>query len=64
MSKDVLLIQTNMLLSKQTLKNIHDDFTEQLKSGVVIIPPYFDAKILNAPDNLEVIIQAKEKKDD
>ena len=44
-----------------TLRKIQLDFAKQLKSGVVIIPPYFDAELIKVPDNVEVIIQGKEK---
>ena len=60
--KDVLIIKTESMLSSDTLHKIQLDFVEQLKSGVVIIPPYFDAELIKVPDNIEVIIQGKEKK--
>ena len=62
--KDVLIIKTKMCMSKDKLKEVHDNIVNQLKSGVVIIPAYFDAKILNAPENIEVIVESKEEKDD
>lgn len=59
--KDVLVIKTESTLATDVLHKLQLDFAEQLKSGVVIIPPYFDAKIINVPDDIEVIVQAKEK---
>ena len=59
--KDVLIIKTESLFSSDTLHKIQLDFVEQLKSGVVIIPPYFDAELIKVPDNVEVIIQGKGK---
>lgn len=59
MNKDILLIKTNTLLPKETLKQLHDDFVEQIKSRVVIIPAYFDCEMLNVPDDVEVIIRPK-----
>ena len=59
--KDVLIIKTESMFSSDTLRKIQLDFVEQLKSGVVIIPPYFDAELIKVPDNVEVIIQGKEK---
>lgn len=61
MNKDILLIKTNTLLPKETLKQLHDDFVEQIKSRVVIIPAYFDCEMLNVPDDVEVIIQPKDE---
>ena len=59
--KDVLIIKTESMFSSDTLRKIQLDFVEQLKSGVVIIPPYFDAELIKVPDNVEVIIQGKGK---
>lgn len=59
--KDVLIIKTESMFSSDTLHKIQLDFVEQLKSGVVIIPPYFDAELIKVPDNVEVIIQGKRK---
>lgn len=59
--KDVLIIKTESMFSSDTLHKIQLDFVEQLKSGVVIIPPYFDAELIKVPDNVEVIIQGKVK---
>lgn len=51
-------------MPKDELKKVYDNFVNQLKSGVVIIPAYFDAKILNVPENIEVVVEAKEKQND
>ena len=59
--KDVLIIKTESMFSSDTLHKIQLDFVEQLKSGVVIIPPYFDAELSRVPDDVEVIIQGKRK---
>ena len=59
--KDVLIIKTESMFSSDTLHKIQLDFVEQLKSGVVIIPPYFDAELIKVPDDVEVIIQGKGK---
>lgn len=59
--KDVLIIKTESMFSSDTLHKIQLDFVEQLKSGVVIIPPYFDAELIKVSDNVEVIIQGKRK---
>ena len=59
--KDVLIIKTESMFSSDTLRKIQLDFVKQLKSGVVIIPPYFDAELIKVPDNVEVIVQGKGK---
>ena len=59
--KDVLIIKIESMFSSDTLRKIQLDFVEQVKSGVVIIPPYFDAELIKVPDNVEVIIQGKGK---
>ena len=59
--KDVLIIKTERMYSSDTLRKFQLHFVEQLKSGVVIIPPYFDAELIKVPDNVEVIIQGKGK---
>ena len=59
--KDVLIIKTESMFSSDTLRKIQLDFVKQLKSGVVIIPQYFDAELIKVPDNVEVIIQGRGK---
>ena len=56
--KDVLIIKTESLIPKDTLQALHYNFVEQIKSGVVIILSYFDAKLINVPDDVEVITQS------
>ena len=57
--KDVLVVKTESMLHPDILHKFQLDFAEQLKSGVVIIPPYFDAELINVPDDVEVMVQAK-----
>ena len=59
--KDVLIIKTESMFSSDTLHKIQLDFVKQVKSGVVIIPPYFDAELIKVPNDVEVIIQGKGK---
>lgn len=56
--KHALILKTEMLLPAEQLKRLHDMFAEQLKTGVVIIPPYFKAELLNVPTDVEVIIES------
>ena len=55
---EILLIKTKALLSTDKLMQFHDNFVKQLESGVVIIPAYFDAELLNVPDGAEVIVES------
>ena len=59
--KYVLIIKTESMFSSDTLRKIQLDFVKQVKSGVVIIPPYFDAELIKFPNYVEVIIQRKGK---
>ena len=59
--KDVLIIKTESMFSSDTLRKIQLDFVKQVKSGVVLIPPYFDAELIKVPNDVEVIIQGKGK---
>lgn len=54
----ILLIKTDTLLSNNKLQELHADFVKQVESGVVIIPAYLEAKLLNVPDDLEVIVES------
>ena len=59
--KDTLIIKTEALIPKEKMKELHTDFVEQLKTGVVIIPAYFEAKLIHTPDNIEVIVRSEEE---
>ena len=55
---DVLLIKSNTFMPTDKLMQFHDNFVKQLESGVVIIPAYFEAELLNVPDGVEVIVES------
>lgn len=57
--KNVLLIKTESFIPTNKLTQFHDDFVKQLDSGVVIIPAYFDAELLNVPDGIEVVVESR-----
>lgn len=59
--KDVLLIKLNAFLKKDAIDKLHDEFVEQIKSGVVIIPALVEAEVLSIPKDVEIVIQPKEK---
>lgn len=56
---DALIIKINMNLKANTLKMLQKDFAEQLKSGVVIIPSYLQAELINVPEGVEAIVQSE-----
>lgn len=56
--KNVLLIKTASRIPADKLMQIHDNYVKQLESGILIIPAYFDAELLNVPDEIEVIVES------
>lgn len=60
---DALIIKTKALLSANILKALQKDFAEQLKSGVVVIPSYLQAELINIPEGIEVIVQSETEGD-
>ena len=59
--KQALIIKTEAILSQETLAHYQKVFTEQLKTGVVLIPAYFKAELLNVPTDVEVIVESNSK---
>ena len=60
---DLLLIKTKWCIPTDTLMQLHDNFVKQVESGVVIIPAYFDAELLNVPDRIEVVVESESATD-
>jgi hypothetical protein len=58
--KDVLIIKPNVMLKQNNLACLHRAIVDQLKTGVVLLPAYLDAELVNVPDDVEVIIEASE----
>ena len=56
--KHALVIKTDMLIRKDELTKLQRSFADQLKTGVVIIPPHFNAVLLNVPTDVEVIVES------
>ena len=51
------------LVPSSHLKIIYDNIVKQLKTGVVIIPAYAKVKLVNVPDDVQVIVKPyKEEK--
>ena len=53
-----LVIKTDVYMKTETMKRFQQLFAEQLKTGVVLIPAYFDAVLVNVPKDVEVVIEA------
>ena len=59
--KQALVIKTDMMLKPDIMDRYQKIFAEQLKTGVVIIPDYFNAELVNVPTDVEVVIEAKDE---
>ena len=53
-----LVIKTTAILHPETMKKYQKVFAEQLKTGVVLIPAYFSAELLNVPKDVKVIVES------
>ena len=56
---EILLIKTKSRIPTDKLMQRHDNYVKQLKSGVVIIPAYSNAEIVNVPDDIEVVVESE-----
>lgn len=59
MDKTVLVVKTKMHLPAREMGRLYALFVEQVKSGVVLIPPYFDVEIIQCPEDVEVRFDVK-----
>lgn len=53
-----LVIKTDVRMTTEIMHKYQKLFAEQLKTGVVLIPAYFDAVLVNVPKDVEVVIEA------
>ena len=58
--KENLVIKFNCLLRAETMQKVRDEIMEQVKTGVVVIPPYCTAIIVNKNSSIEVEIRKDE----
>lgn len=49
---DILVVRCNMLLPRERMQSIIDNLKAQKETGVILIPPYLEAKVV--PDNIEI----------
>lgn len=53
-----LVIKTDVHMTTETMKRFQQIFAEQFKTGVVLIPAYFNAELVNVPTDVEVVVEA------
>ena len=53
-----LVIKTTATLHPETMLKYQKAFAEQLKTGVVLIPSYFEPVLVNVPTDVEVIVES------
>lgn len=53
-----LVIKTTAMLHPETMMKYQKVFAEQLKTGVVLIPAYFEPVLVNVPKDVEVIVES------
>ena len=54
----ILLIKSKAYIPTDKLMKFHDNFVKQVASGVVVIPEYFDAEVLDIPSGIDVIVES------
>lgn len=54
----ILLIKSKAYIPTDKLMQWHDNFVKQVESGVVVIPEYFAAEVVNDQDGIEVIVES------
>lgn len=55
--KDILIIRPDIILRPAKLHEIREGIKEQIKEGVVVLPAYLKAELINVPDDIEVVIE-------
>jgi hypothetical protein len=60
--KDVLIIRSNVLFRQDHLEIHRKEIMEQIKSGVVVLPAYLEAELINVPDDIEVIMEGSNER--
>lgn len=64
---ELLIIRSNALFKQEHLESHRKAIMEQIKSGVVVLPAYLEAELINVPDDIEVIMEGPneiQQKDD
>lgn len=62
MNDNVLVIKTKMMLGQSEVEELRQKIIKDAEEGVVIIPGFFDAEIVQKPD--DVIIDCLKNEED
>ena len=62
MDNNVLVIKTKMLLNHADTENLRQKIIKDMEEGVVIIPGFFDAEIIQKPE--DVIVECFKNEED
>ena len=49
---DILIVKCNMFLPHEKMQAVLDDLIAQKETGVILLPPYFEAQIV--PEDIEI----------
>ena len=49
---DILVVKCNMFLPHEKMQAVLDNLRAQKETGVILLPPYFEAKIV--PEDIEI----------
>ena len=62
MNDNVLVIKTKMMLGRFEIEELRQKIIKDIEEGVVVIPGFFDAEIIQKPD--DVIIDCLKNEED
>ena len=62
MNDNVLVIKTKMMLGRFEIEELRQKIIKDIEEGIVIIPGFFDAEIIQKPD--DVIIDCFKNEED
>ena len=54
MNNNVLVIKTKMMLCQSEVEKLRQKIIKDAEEGVVIIPGFFDAEIIQKPDDIVI----------
>ena len=54
MNDNVLVIKTKMMLGQSEIEGLRQKIIKDAEEGVVIIPGFFDAEVIQKPDDVAI----------
>ena len=54
MNDNVLVIKTKMMLGQSEIEKLRQKIIKDIEEGVVIIPGFFDAEVIQKPDDVAI----------